>query len=258
MFSSTFRVTLVAALVATCTLIGAAAQESPVYRDATAPIAARVRDLLSRMTLDEKVAQVCSTWFGKSRLLNDDRTFSAEKARAAIPRGIGQVARPGDNRGTTLASTVPLRGIEETVALVNAIQRYSVEQTRLGIPTLFHEETAHGYRALGATIFPIPPALASTWDPRLVEQAFVVTAREARLRGATIALSPVVDLMREPRFGRAEEFFSEDPYVTAVMGAAAVRGQQGPRPLGPDRLYVTLKHSCTGRPRADSTLRRPR
>lgn len=226
-----------------------------VYKDRNAPIEARVRDLLGRMTLEEKTAQMRCLWSEKSKLINrEDGRFSRERAREAIANGIGQIGRPSDTVGMARPSG-PHRGIDDTVAFVNAVQRFLVEETRLGIPALFHEETAHGYAALGATIFPIPPALASTWDPALVEQVFAVAGREARVRGATIALSPVVDLMREPRFGRSEEFFSEDPYLTAQMGAAAVRGQQGrTRPLARDKLFVTLKHFVHGAPEGGLNL----
>lgn len=213
-----------------------------LYRDSNAPIASRVRDLLSRMTLEEKVAQVCCLWTAKGKLRTDD-VFSIDKARAAIPDGIGQIGSPSDTFGTSLLYKGEMYlDPKANVEFVNAVQRFLVTQTRLGIPALFHEETAHGFKAKGATIFPVPPALGSSWDPELVEQVFAVAGREARLRGGTVALSPVVDLMREPRYGRTEEFFGEDPYLVAEMGLAAVRGQQGPRPLGKDKLFCTLKH----------------
>jgi beta-glucosidase len=237
---------LAAALASVLTVVASGGQAT--YRDRTAPIPDRVRDLISRMTVEEKAAQLCSMWFSKARILAADGSFSVEKAKAAIPNGIGQVGRPGDTFGTSRRTAEQFRTAADAAATVNAMQRFAVEQTRLGIPLLFHEETAHGYRARGATIFPIAPALASTWDPALVEQAFAVTGREARAAGITVALSPVVDLMREPRYGRSEEFFSEDPYLTSVMGIASVRGQQGPRPLGPDKVFVTLKHFVHGTP----------
>src|SRR5438067_1143673 len=185
------------------------------YRDPRAPIETRVRDLLGRMTLEEKAAQLRALWFGKSAFLDTVGAFSPAKAATALADGIGQIARPGDTFGTSRMRTETFRGVEETVALVNAIQGHLVERTRLGIPALFHEETAHGLAERNATIFPVPPALASTWDPPLVEQAFAVAAREARLRGATVALSPVLDLARDPRYGRVEELFGEDPYLVA-------------------------------------------
>ncbi|WP_030539468.1 glycoside hydrolase family 3 N-terminal domain-containing protein [Sphingobium sp. DC-2] len=226
-----------------------AATGGPVYRDARAPVADRVKDLLSRMTLEEKVAQMCSMWTSKGKILNEDGSFSPEKAATALPHGLGQIGRPADTFGNKRFFKGDwFRDVEETAPLVNAMQRYFVEKTRLGIPALVHEETAHGYQARGATIFPIPPALGSTWDPELVEQVFSTVAKEARVRGVNVALSPVVDLMREPRWGRMEEFFGEDPYLVAQMGAAAVRGQQGPRPLGKDKVFVTLKHFVHGSP----------
>ena len=124
-----------------------------------------------------------------------------------------------------------------------------VEETRLGIPALFHDEIAHGFLAGDATVFPTPPALGSTWDTTLVEQVFSAVASEARSRGTTVALGPTVDLMRDPRFGRSEEFFGEDAYHVSQMGIAAVRGLQGrARPLAEDRVFVTLKHFVHGSP----------
>ena len=216
---------------------------SALYRDRHAPIEARVRDLLARMTLEEKAAQLRCMWSTKPQFMDEKGDFSPSRAADVLANGIGQIARPSDYRGFTRFDTAPFRTIENTVTLINAIQRFLIEQTRLGIPALFHEEAAHGLLAGEATIFPIPPALASSWDPQLVEQVFTVAAREARSRGATIALTPVVDLMRDPRWGRSEEFFGEDPYLVGQMGIAAVRGLQGrDRPLQPDRVFATLKH----------------
>jgi beta-glucosidase len=223
---------------------------SAVYRDSRAPTAARVADLLSRMTLEEKAAQLCSIWMRKSQLLDAAGNFAPDEAMKSIPDGIGLVYRPGDNTGWSRSLAEPLRSIEGTIAFVNAFQRFLVEKTRLGIPVMFHEETAHGLAEKDATVFPAPPALGSTWDPDLVEEVFSVAGREARRRGATLALSPVLDLAREPRWGRVEEFFGEDPHLVSAMGAASVRGQQGPRPLGPDKVFVTLKHFVHGSPQA--------
>ncbi|MEO6247503.1 MAG: glycoside hydrolase family 3 N-terminal domain-containing protein [Sphingomicrobium sp.] len=237
----TRRGLLASALFVTATPIWGASPQTG-YKDASAPIEARVRDLLGRMTLEEKAAQLCSSWFGKGRLLDAQGNFSAEKAATAIPQGIGQFARPHDWAGTSRYFE-RFREIEDSVALVNAIQRFLVEKTRLGIPALFHEEGAHGYLAKDATIFPSPPALGSTWDPDLLAQVYTVTAKEIRVRGGTVVLSPVVDLARDPRYGRVEEFYGEDPRHVAVMGTAAVRGFQGrERPIGRDHVFATLKH----------------
>lgn len=219
-----------------------------VYRDRNAPVPDRVRDLLGRMTLEEKVAQMRCLWMSKARI-SENNAFSPAKAAGLIPDGIGQISQPSDTIGTSDYPKEDFRDAESAVAFVNALQRYLVTETRLGIPALFNEETAHGLKARGATIFPNPLGLGSTWDPDLVEQVFAVAGREARLRGATVALSPVLDLARDPRFGRVEEFFGEDPYLVAQMGIASVRGQQGrSRPLRSDKVFVTLKHFVHGAP----------
>ena len=219
-----------------------AVTEAASYRDPKAPIAARVRDLLAKMTLEEKASQLRCMWFGKAAFLGADGRFSEEKAMGALTAGIGQIARPHDTAGTP-RYLERFRDIEDSVALVNAIQRFLMEKTRLGIPALFHEEGAHGYLARDATIFPGPPALGSTWDPELLEQIYAVAAAEIRVRGGTIVLSPVVDLARDPRYGRVEEFYGEDPHHVAQMGIAAVRGFQGrQRPIGKDKVFATLKH----------------
>src|SRR5882672_826090 len=221
----------------------------PLYRDPALSASERVSDLIGRMTLEEKAAQVRSMWATKVDFLDEHGFFSQERALIALADGIGQIARPSDIRGFAGWDSHPFRGINETVTLVNRIQRFLVENTRLGIPALFHDELAHGLLANDATIFPIPPGLASTWDPDLIEQVFTVAAREARLRGTHVALTPVVDLIRDPRYGRAEEFFGEDPYLVAQMGIAAVRGLQGRRrPLDRDRVFATLKHFVHGAP----------
>ncbi len=194
-------------------------------------------------------------WQQKTSIMNADGSFSARKAAASIPHGIGQIARPGDTTGTTQATQTAFRSSKQTIDFINAVQRFHVEETRLGIPALFHEELAHGFSARGATIFPVPPGLASTWDPVLVEQVYTVAAREARARGITVALTPVLDLARDPRYGRVEEFFGEDPWLNGRIGVAAVRGLQGPtRPLAKDRVFATLKHFVHGTPQGGINL----
>lgn len=221
-----------------------------LYRDEAAPLAMRVKDLLGRMTLEEKAAQLCCLWSGKSRIMVPSTgVFDEAKAKMAIPDGIGQIARPSDMFGTNKSVSEPFRDPADAIAFINDVQRFCVEHTRLGIPALFHEETAHGLMVKGATSFPIPTGLGSSFDPDLVEQVFTLVARQARMRGITVGLSPVVDLIRDPRWGRSEEFFGEDPYHVSVMGLAAVRGLQGrSRPIGPDRVFATLKHFVHGTP----------
>ena len=131
----------------------------------------------------------------------------------------------------------------EHALFVNAVQKWLLENTRLGIPAMFHEEALHGLVAPGGTHFPVPIGLASTWDPALIERLMSVAALEARARGVQHVLSPVVDLGRDPRWGRIEETYGEDPYLVTQMGVAAVRGYQGTSlPLAGDKVFATLKH----------------
>jgi beta-glucosidase len=243
---------IVAAIIAglACAGVVTAQPQRPLYKDPAQPVEKRVDDLLSRMTLDEKVAQLETVWESKAKLQTPDGYFSPELAAKNFPNGIGGSARPSDYRGVTAsngaagaAGETVNRGPRETAEYVNAAQHWAVERTRLGIPILMHEEALHGYVARGATSFPQAIALASSWDPALVTRVFAVAAREARARGATLVLAPVVDVARDPRWGRIEETYGEDPYLTTQMGLAAVRGFQGPTlPLPADKVLVTLKH----------------
>jgi len=221
-----------------------------LYQDASQPVERRVEDLLARMTLEEKVAQLITVWEQKGKIQADDGSFSAQEASQNFPNGLGQIARPSDKRGVIASNSAAgaaagaaNRDARDTAEYTNAAQRWAVEQTRLGIPILMHEESLHGYVARGATSFPQSIALASSWDPVLLERVFSVAAREMRARGATLALAPVVDVARDPRWGRIEETFGEDPYLVSEMGLAAIRGFQGTKlPLPSDKVMVTLKH----------------
>src|SRR5215472_15649087 len=215
------------------------------YKRSDAPIEKRVSDLLSQMTLEEKAAQMMCVWQEKAtKLLDSKGYFDLEKAKAAFKsgHGIGQVGRPSDagSAPATPADGKDARGMAE---LTNAIQKFFIENSRLGIPVIFHEECLHGHAAPGGTSFPQPIALGGTFDPDLVESLFTMTAEEARLRGAHQALTPVVDVAREPRWGRVEETYGEDPYLVSRMGIAAVRGFQGDGKFrDKKRLIATLKH----------------
>jgi beta-glucosidase len=218
-------------------------QDQPLYKDPNAPLERRVEDLLSRMTLEEKIAQITCIWNRKQEILTPAGDFDPAKAKQIFPAGIGQVARPSDLRGRGSPFDHPYRNARETVTLVNAIQHYAMKDTRLGIPVLFHEEGLHGYVARDATSFPQAIALASSWDPELLTRVFTVAAREMRARGAQLALAPVVDVARDPRWGRIEETYGEDPYLVSQLGVAAVRGFQGDTlPLASGRVFATLKH----------------
>lgn len=208
------------------------------YRNAGLPAEKRVKDLLSRMTLEEKAAQMMCVWQKKAETLVDAAgKFDFEKAKKAFRhgRGIGQVGRPSD-AGTGQDA----RGMAE---LTNAIQKFFVEHSRLGIPVIFHEECLHGHAAIGGTSFSQPIGLGATFNPDLVEALFAMTAEEARCRGTHQALTPVVDVARDPRWGRVEETYGEDPYLVSRLGIAAVRGFQGDASFrDKKRVIATLKH----------------
>jgi beta-glucosidase len=238
-----------AAFLASSTYAAQAPASAPIYKGPRQPVERRVEDLLARMTLDEKVAQLETIWESKAKLQTPDGTFSPDLASKNFPNGIGGFARPSDKRGVSAgnaaagATRAVNRDARDTAEYINAAQHWAVERTRLGIPILMHEESLHGYVARGATSFPQAIGLASTWDPELVTRVFGVAAREMRARGAFLALAPVVDVAKDPRWGRIEETYGEDPYLVSQISLAAVRGFQGPTlPLPADKVLVTLKH----------------
>ena len=190
------------------------------------------------MTLEEKVAQMICVWREKADTLVDtDGQFDPAKARAAFKKGngLGQVGRLSD-----AGQGLDARKMAE---VANAIQRFFLEESRLGIPVIIHEECLHGHAAVDGTSFPQPIGLGATFDPDLIESLYAMTASEARARGAHQALTPVVDVARDPRWGRVEETFGEDPFLVSRMGIAAVRGFQGDATFrDKTRVIATLKH----------------
>lgn len=222
-----------------------AATARPLYKDAAASVEARVDDLLARMTLNEKIAQITTVWEGKVAIFDDRLQLDPAKLQAKFPNGLGHFARPSDAKGAVSPRVAPGRTPRQTVALVNALQKWATTQTRLGIPILFHEEGLHGYAAVGATSFPQSIAMASAFDPDMLRDVNAVIAREIRSRGVSLVLSPVVDIARDPRWGRFEETYGEDPYLAGELGVAAVEGLQGAghgRILPKGKVFATLKH----------------
>ena len=221
------------------------ASKLPAYRNSALAPGRRVKDLLSRMTLEEKAAQMMCAWQEKAQKLVDaDGNFDPLKAKVAFKRrlGLGQVGRPSD---AGAPATAPWMGrtARQMAELTNAIQKFFLEHSRLGIPVVFHEECLHGHAARDATSFCQPIGLGATFNPPLVEQLFTMTAYEARVRGTHQALTPVVDVARDPRWGRVEETYGEDPYLNTHMGIAAVRGFQGDATFkDKKRVMATLKH----------------
>jgi len=222
--------------------------QAPPYRNPRLPVEQRVADLLSRMTLEEKVAQLEGAWENrqfhpdpKTLFVDEKGAFLPERAAALIKDGLGEMSRPSENRGP--------RAMAE---FTNTMQRWVKEKTRLGIPVIFHEECLHGHAALQGTSFPPPIGLASTWDPDLVHDVFTATAGEVRARGAQQCLTPVLDLGREPRWGRTEETYGEDPYLVSRIGVAAIKGFQGEGPfIDSSHVIATAKHFAVhGQPEA--------
>ncbi len=196
----------------------------PPYKNRDLPIDDRVKDLLARMTLEEKVAQMMSVWMAKpndnSRVPEDQLPFggefSAKIARERISRGIGHFARQRE-----------MRNARRSAEYANAAQKWLIENTRLGIPAIFHDEILHGNMGEGSTVFPVPIALASTWDLDLIERVFRVGALQTRIRGTHHVLGPNLDLARDPRWGRTEETYGEDPYLASRIAVTVVKTLQG-------------------------------
>lgn len=211
----------------------------PVYKNPEKPIDARVKDLLKRMTLEEKATQLQTVWAARQKLETDEGIFTEENAKDILGLGIGQVARPAENKATISINKTPA----QTVAFTNAVQKYLVEKTRLGIPAIFHEEALHGFAARNGTSFPQAIGLASTWDAQLIHDMYAIAAQEVRAVGVHQALTPILDVARDPRWGRIEETMGEDPYLVTELGVASIKGFQGDgEGIAPNRVIATLKH----------------
>jgi beta-glucosidase len=227
-------------LALSCALpLAVAAQEPPAYRNPSLLVEQRVADLLPRMTLEEKVAQLLGTWQNPDSrqdqtqmFVNEKGVFLPDRAAVLLKQGLGEMSRPNEHRGP-----------REMAEFTNTLQKWMKDNTRLGIPVLFHEECLHGHVAARGTSYPQAIALASTWDPELVHDVFSATAVEVRARGAQQCLAPVVDLARDPRWGRTEETYGEDPYLVSRIGVAAVEGFQGKGSfIDSSHVIATLKH----------------
>jgi len=200
----------------------------PAYRDPKRTIDERVADLLSRMTLEEKVAEICGGDDPHIALLDTTGTYRPDQANLAL-QGLYD-----DNSQFTPRQAAILR---------NAVQRYRREKTPLGIPWLFMSEALHGFMANGSTSFPQALALASTWDPALVRRVFAAAGDEARSAGVDQVFTPVLDIARDPRWGRTEETYGEDPYLASRIGVAAVTGLQGDEfHINNHHVMATAKH----------------
>lgn len=199
-----------------CTLSAKDKKGEALYKDAKAPIEKRVDDLLSRMTLEEKVMQLNQYTLGRNNNVNN----VGEEVKK-VPAEIGSLIY-----------------FEATPELRNNMQKKAMEESRLGIPIIFGYDAIHGFR----TVYPISLAQACSWNPDLVEQACAVSAQEARMSGVDWTFSPMIDVARDPRWGRVAEGYGEDPYANGVFGAASVRGYQGDDMSAENRVAACLKH----------------
>ena len=203
-------------LEVTCALSAKDKKSIPLYKDAKAPIEKRVDDLLSRMTLKEKILQLNQYTMGRNNNVNN----IGEEVKK-VPAEIGSLIYYDTNP-----------------ALRNNVQKKAMEESRLGIPIIFGYDAIHGFR----TVYPISLGQACSWNPELVEKACAVTAQEARMSGVDWTFSPMIDVARDPRWGRVAEGYGEDPYANGVFGAASVRGYQGDNMSAENRVAACLKH----------------
>ena len=217
----------------------------PVYKDATKPIETRIADLLGRMTLEDKCRQI-DIYHPKSLKISDRAILNKEFQLLGdtLSEGIGFL-----QFDTYLDP-------ENYAANFNAIQKYFVTETRLGIPAITNGEGCHGFVGTGGTVFPVPLSLGSTWDAPLIEEIYAAIAKEMRSYGITHAATPVLDLLRDPRYGRCNELYGEDPYLVGELGVSAIFGLQGHNPLiGPQHLIATAKHfGAHGEPEGGTNL----
>ena len=188
----------------------------PLYKDAKAPIEKRIDDLISRMTLEEKILQLNQYTLGRNNNVNN----VGEEVKK-VPSEIGSLIY-----------------FDINPELRNSMQKKAMEESRLGIPIIFGYDAIHGFR----TIYPISLGQACSWNPGLVEQACAVSAQEARMSGVDWTFSPMIDVARDPRWGRVAEGYGEDPYTNGVFAAASVRGYQGDDMSAENRMAACLKH----------------
>lgn len=217
--------------------------QQPLYKIPSAPIESRVKDLLERMTTEEKIGQLCCPlgWEMYTKTPKGVVPSELYKERmSSMPIGsFWAVLRADPWTQKTLETGL---NPELSAQALNALQKYAMENTRLGIPVLFSEECPHGHMAIGTTVFPTSLAQASTWNKKLMYEMGEAIALEARAQGANIGYGPVLDIAREPRWSRMEETFGEDPVLTSMLGVSFMKGMQGEVQNDGKHLYSTLKH----------------
>ncbi|WP_176084263.1 glycoside hydrolase family 3 N-terminal domain-containing protein [Martelella sp. HB161492] len=209
---------------------------TPLYKDSALSAETRAEDLISRMSLSEKIGQLHAVWLfleenGQHRTRSDQFTGSSdpETLKAMLSSGLGQVTRPLGTRSIDA---------QEGVRALNSLQHFMIEETRLGVPVMSHEECLSGLMIKGGTLFPSSLAYGATFNPALIERVGEAIGQEARAIGCHQGLAPVLDVARDARWGRTEESFGEDPYLAGILATHYVRGLQGKK----RDLLATLKH----------------
>ncbi|KQY80822.1 glycosyl hydrolase family 3 [Paenibacillus sp. Root52] len=214
-----------------------------IYKDASKSVAERVEHLLSLMTIEEKIGQLVQPFGWQTYTNNEGNITLNESFKQQVEQGgIGSLygaLRADPWTGVTLENGLSAR---EGAEAVNLIQRYAIEHSRLGIPILIGEECSHGHMAIDGTVFPVPLLLGSTWNVDLYREMCRAVARETRAQGGAVTYSPVLDVVRDPRWGRTEECFGEDPYLIGELAVASVQGLQGESLDQEDTVAATLKH----------------
>ncbi|WP_293915939.1 MULTISPECIES: glycoside hydrolase family 3 N-terminal domain-containing protein [unclassified Sphingobacterium] len=219
------------------------AAQKPVYKDASQSVEIRTRDLIQRMTLEEKVGQLlCPLGWEMYERKGNTATVSQKFKDIVASKHIGMLwatfrADPWTQK--TIANGL---NPQLSAEAANALQKYIIENTRLGIPVFLAEEAPHGHMAIGTTVFPTGIGQASTWNPALLQKMSATVAKEVRQQGAHISYGPVLDLSRDPRWSRVEESYGEDPVLTGTLAAAIVKGLGSGKLADPFATIPTLKH----------------
>jgi len=223
---------------------GQAIAQQPLYKQANAPIEERIKDLMKRMTIEEKVGQLCCPMGWEMYTKTGNKVEASELYKKQMSNGMPIGSYWAVLRADPWTQKTLENGLNPELAaeVLNKLQKFAVEETRLGIPVLFAEETPHGHMAIGTTVFPTGLSMASTWNPELLRRAGEVVALEARLQGANVGYGPVLDISREPRWSRMEESFGEDPMLAGILGVAYMKGMQGDVQNDGKHLYSTVKH----------------
>ncbi|MGX5689122.1 glycoside hydrolase family 3 N-terminal domain-containing protein [Arcticibacter tournemirensis] len=234
---------LLFALVVLSTGFCVKGQKKPLYKDPAVPVESRIHDLIRRMTLEEKVGQISVLLGWEMYDKQGEKVVASAQFKQALKEqqtGMLWATLRADpwTKKTLKTGLNPVLAAKAT----NALQKYTVENTRLGIPLLLAEECPHGHMAIGTTVFPTSIGQSSTWNPALIERMASAIAAEARSQGAHIGYGPVLDLAREPRWSRVEETYGEDPVLNGAMGIAMVKGFQGESLKSGKNVVSTLKH----------------